>query len=278
MNLPTRSQPAIKGKRGSAAVLDIGTNKVACFIAEPDMDGELHITGIGHQLAKGMKSGMVTNIGELETSVMAAVHAAEQMAGETLEQVVVNLSGSHLKSHHVTVELNVSGEGVSEQDISDILREGCQTVSEKERTVVHCFATQYALDGSKGIRDPRSMYGNKLGADLHIITADNTRLKNLAACVARCHLNVSEFVVSSHAAAMGCLQTDEMDLGVVLIDVGGGETSYCVFSGGANIFSDVVPLGGNHVTSDLAKGLSTSIADAERLKKPAWQCHYRAAG
>ncbi len=261
-----KSNSAIKGKKGSVAILDIGTNKVACFIAEPGAEGELHVTGIGHQLARGMKSGMVTDINELETSVVAAVHAAEQMAGETIENVVVNLSGTHIKSHNISVELAVSGEGVSEQDIADILREGCNSVVDRDRSVIHCFATQYNLDGARGIRDPRTMYGSKLGADLHIITADNARLKNLAGCIARCHLNVSEFVVSSHAAGLGCLQPDEMDLGAIVIDVGGGETSFAVFSGGANVFSDVVPFGGNNVTSDVAKGLSTSLLDAERLK------------
>lgn len=259
--------PAIKGKRGSVAVLDIGTSKVACLLAEPlGSNGELHVTGIGHQLARGMKCGMITDAAELETSIVSAVHAAEQMAGETVENVVVSLSGTHLTSHSVTVELAVPGEGVKDQDIADILREGCASVTDRARSVIHCFATQYHLDGARGIKDPRNMFGSNLGADLHIITADNTRLKNLAGCVARCHMNVAEFVVSPHAAALGCLEPDEREMGVLLIDMGGAETNFAIFSGGANVFCDVVPLGGAHVTGDLAKGLSTSLANAERLK------------
>lgn len=262
----TVNAQAIKGKRGSVAVLDIGTSKVACLIAEPAGGGELQVTGIGHQLSRGMKCGMITDAAELETSVIAAVHAAEQMAGETVENVVVSLSGTHLTSHSVSVELDVPGEGVSEQDIADILREGCAPVSDRERSVIHCFATQYRLDGARGIRDPRHMYGTSLGADLHIITADNTRLKNLAGCIARCHLNVAEFVVAPHAAGLGCLEQDEREMGVLVIDMGGAETGFAVFSGGADLYSDVVPLGGIHVTGDIAKGLSTSLANAERLK------------
>lgn len=263
----TVNAQAIKGKRGSVAVLDIGTSKVACLIAEPTGNGgELHVTGIGHQLSRGMKCGMITDAAELETSIISAVHAAEQMAGETIENIVVSLSGTHLMSHSVSVELDVPGEGVTEQDIADILREGCAPVIDRERSVIHCFATQYQLDGARGIRDPRHMYGSSLGADLHIITADNSRLKNLAGCIARCHLNVAEFVVAPHAAGLGCLEQDERDMGVLMIDMGGAETSFAVFSGGANLYCDVVPIGGVHVTGDIAKGLSTSMANAERLK------------
>ncbi len=257
---------AIRGKRGSVAVLDVGTSKVTCLVAEPSGNRESHVTGIGYQLARGMKCGQITDAAELETSILAAVHAAEQMAGETIENVIVSLSGKHLNSHTVSVELAVPGEGVSDQDIADILREGCNSVTDRERSVIHCFATQYQLDGAKGIRDPRHMYGSRLGADLHIITANNTRLKNLAGCVARCHLNVAEFVVAPHASALGCLEPDERDMGVVLIDLGGAETSCSVFYGGADIYCDVVPLGGAHVTGDIAKGLSTNLANAERLK------------
>jgi cell division protein FtsA len=188
------------------------------------------------------------------------------MAGDTVENVMVSLSGTHLVSHSVSVELSISGEGVSEQDIADILREGCASVTDRDRSVIHCFATQYHLDGARGIRDPRHMFGSVLGADLHIITADNTRLKNLAGCIARCHLNVAEFVVAPHAAALGCLEQDEREMGVILIDVGGAETGFSVFSGGANLYTAVVPVGGAHVTGDVAKGLSTSLAHAERLK------------
>ncbi len=259
-------QSAIKGKKGSVAVLDIGNSKVACFIAEPGTDGRLHITGIGHQLARGKRSGVITDVSELETSILSAVHAAEQMSGQTVESVMVSFSGTQISSRLVGVELKLPGDSVTERDIADVIREGCNSVKDRLSSVIHCFATHYQLDGARGIRDPRNMFGSKLGAELHIITADNTALKNLSNCVGRCHLNVSEFIASPHVAGLGCLEPDEMDLGVLLIDIGGGETSFSVFRGGANIFSDAVPIGGNHVTSDIAKGLSTSLADAERLK------------
>ncbi len=261
-----QNPPAIKGKNGSIAVLDIGSSKIVCFIALANPDGEFQITGIGHQLARGLRSGIVTDAAELEASIRNAVHSAEQMAGETIENVVVSLSGAHLESRQVVVDLAISGDGVSERDIADLLREGCASIQDKERSVMHCFATQYRLDGAPGVHDPRRMYGSRLGADLHIVTADNVKLRNLAGCIARCHLNVAEFIMASHASALGCLEADERDLGVLLIDMGGGQTSFSLFKQGANLYSGVVPVGGQHVTSDIAQGLSTSLAHAERFK------------
>jgi cell division protein FtsA len=251
---------------GPIAALDIGTTKIVCLIATPDEHGELNVTGVGHQLARGIKSGVITDIGEACTSITAAVHAAEQMAGVTIEDVMVSVNGTNLKSRNVAVELDVLADGVSDQDIADIVQEGCASLESPDARVLHYFPAHYTLDGARGLRDPRGMIGKKLGADLQIITAREPYLRNLSACVARAHLNISEYVMISHAAALGVLDRDEMDLGVTVIDMGGGVTSFSVFAGGRNIYSDCIPVGGNHVTSDIARGLSTSLQHAERLK------------
>lgn len=259
----TRKQKKING---NIAVLDIGSTKVACFIAKAEDDGSFRVTGIGHQLSKGIRSGHIIDIIEAETSVVAAVHAAEQMADETIENVVVNVSGTGVSSHNVRVELTVTGERVSSRDIEDIMQEGRASVETDDDEIIHCFAVNYTLDDVSNINDPRGMVGEKLGADLHIITAPSTMVLNIANCLANCHLNAADFVASSYASGLACLEPDEMQLGVTLIDMGGGVTTIAVFSGGKNVYTDVVPIGGVHVTSDLAKGLSTSIAHAERLK------------
>lgn len=247
--------------------LDVGTTKVACLIAKKDEHGQITIAGVGHQLAKGIKSGIITDVSEVETSIVAAVHTAEQMAGvDAVEEVIVNVNGTNLKSRQVSVELDVLAEGVTDNDIADIIHEGCGSLQSEDATIIHCFPTNYVLDGVKGLRDPRGMVGNKLGAELQIVTAKPSYLRNLSQCIARSHLNISEYVMSSHAAALAVLEPDEMNLGVVLIDMGGGVTSFSVYFGGRNIYSDSIPVGGNHVTSDIAQGLSTSINHAERLK------------
>ncbi|MES2984064.1 MAG: cell division protein FtsA [Pseudomonadota bacterium] len=253
-------------RHGPIAVLDIGTTKIVCLIATAEQEGEFAVTGIGHQLAKGIKSGVITDIGEAGTSITAAVHAAEQMAGVTVEQVIVSTNGTNLKSRHVAVELDVLADGVSDQDIADIIHEGCASLSGEETGIIHCFPSHYTLDGARGLRDPRGMIGKKLGADLQIITAREQYLKNIAQCLGKAHLNIADFVLSCHASALSALEKDEMDLGVTLIDMGGGVTSFSVFVGGRNVYSDSIPVGGNHVTSDIAQGLSTSLHNAERLK------------
>jgi len=255
-----------KGGTGSITVLDIGTTKIACFIAHIDSAGEMKIVGIGHQLSKGIRSGIITDFTEAEASIVSAVHAAEQMAGETVENVMVSLSGGNLTSRNVTVEMTMLGEEVTDRDIMDIIEQGRASIVHSEHDIIHCIPISYYLDGARGIVDPRKMYGKKLGADLHIITGLPSITRNLAHCVARCHLNVLEYTASPYASALACLEEDEKQLGVTLIDMGGGVTSFTVFGGGKNIYTDAIPIGGMHVTNDIARGLSTNLSHAERLK------------
>lgn len=262
----SKKKPLRKTGAGSIAVLDIGTSKIACFIANMDSAGEIRITGIGHQLSKGIKSGIITDFAEAEASIVSAVHAAEQMAGETVEHVMLSLSGGNLTSRSVTVEMTMLGEEVSDRDIMDIIEQGRASIQHAEHEVIHCVPVSYYLDGARGISDPRKMFGKKLGADLHIITAQPSITRNLAHCVAGCHLDVDEYIAAPYASGMSVLDEDEKQLGVTLIDMGGGITSFSIFSGGKNIYTDSVPIGGTHVTNDIARGLSTSLHHAERLK------------
>lgn len=255
-----------KGGVGSIAVLDVGTSKVACFIAHIDSAGGIKIVGIGHQLSKGIRCGVITDFSEAEASIVAAVHAAEQMAGETIDTVMLSISGGNLGSRNVAVEISMPGEEVTDRDIMDIIELGRASIQPGDADIIHCIPTSYYLDGARGIIDPRKMFGKRLGADLHIISAQPSITRNLAHCVGRCHLNVSEYVASPYASALACLEEDEKQLGVTLVDMGGGMTSFSVFGGGRNVYTDAIPIGGTHVTSDIAKGLSTSLAHAERIK------------
>lgn len=257
---------SVKGHRDSVAVLDVGSSKIACFIAEPDEHGQLHIIGIGHASAKGLRGATITDSKAAEESIAHAVSMAEKMAGVTLDNVMVSLSLPQMHSHSMHVELNIAGNAVSDQDISDILQEACQSLPLGQRQILHCFVTQYQLDGAKNIRDPRSMYGMLLKADVHIVTVESNALVNLSNTLSRCHLDIAEFISAPYAAGLGCLEHDERELGVTLIDMGATETGIVIFQNGANVYSHVLPIGGHHVTKDIAQGLSTSIAAAERLK------------
>ena len=258
--------PLKKSGNGSIAVLDIGTAKIACFIAYIDSAGEIKIVGIGHQLAKGIRAGVITDFAEAEISIANAVHAAEQMAGGTVESVVISLSGGNLNSRNVTVEMSLFGEEVTDRDIMDIIERARESIAHNEHEILHSIPVSYYLDGARGIVDPRKMFGKKLGADVHMITGLSGVMHNLAHCVGRCHLNVDDFIAAPYASALSCLEEDEKQLGVTLIDMGAGGTSFCIVAGGKNIYTDSVPIGGMHVTNDIARGLSTSLSHAERLK------------
>ncbi|MCW5732454.1 MAG: cell division protein FtsA [Alphaproteobacteria bacterium] len=256
---------AVGRNGGLIAGLDVGSTKVCCFIARADQNG-IRLVGIGHQVSRGLRSGSVIDMDAAEESIRAAVDAAERMAGETIREVHVNLSGGNPTSHTVGVEVSIAGHEVGDSDIRKVLEHGRARNEPGERYVVHALPVGYTIDGSRGIRDPRGMFGERLGVNMHIIAAATGPVRNLATCVERCHLRIAGLVVSPYASGLASLVEDEMDLGVTLIDCGGGATTIAVFYDGSLVFTDCIPVGGAHVTNDVARGLSTPMAHAERMK------------
>jgi cell division protein FtsA len=253
-------------RNGIVAALDVGTSKVCCFVARVQAPNEIRVIGIGHQVSAGMRAGTVVNMEGAEHAVRAAVDAAEKMANETIRDVVVNLSGGYPTSHTVGVEIPIAGREVTDADLRKVLEQGRARPESGEREVIHSIPVGYTIDGSRGIRDPRGMYGDRLGVNMHVITAAGGPKRNLSVCVERCHLNVEAIVVSPFAAGLASLVPDEKELGVTLIDMGGGTTTMAVFIEGSLVHVDSVPIGGAHVTNDIARGLSTPTAHAERMK------------
>jgi cell division protein FtsA len=256
---------------GVAAALDIGSSKVCCFIARTDGAAAPRVIGIGQQASRGIKSGAIVDLEQAEVSVLNAVHAAEQMAGETIDRVVVNLSGGYPASSTVGVEVSLNGHEVGEADLRRALAYGHQTQLQRQeedhgRQMIHSIPTGYSIDGNRGIRDPRGMFGDQLGVHMHIITASSGAVRNVSTCIQRCHLEPVAFVVSPYASGLACLVEDELELGATVIDMGGGTTTIAVFYEHNVIFTDVIPVGGHHVTSDIARGLSTPLVHAERMK------------
>jgi cell division protein FtsA len=250
---------------GLVAALDVGTSKTCCFIARVE-NGSARVVGIGHQASRGIKTGTVTDLDQAQQAVLSTVHAAEQMAGETLQGLIVNISGGHPSSRTSIHEIAVGGHEIGDADIRKVHDQGRQVPDVADRTNLHAIPVGYSIDGSRGIRDPRGMYGQRLGVHVHVISASTSAIRNLVSCVARCHLDVQSVVVSPFAAGLAALVDDERDLGVTLIDMGGGTTTIAVFFDGQVVYIDSVPIGGQHVTSDIARGLSTPLAHAERMK------------
>lgn len=248
------------------AALDVGSSKVCCFIARQTDEGGVRVVGIGHQVSTGLKAGAVIDIDETETSIRAAVDAAERMAGAPIDEVYVNLSLSDTQSENISVEVGVEGHEISTSDINRVLDQGRASFDARGREILHALPIAYTVDHAANVREPRGLIGDRLGVDMHVVTAASSPIRNLQACVLRGHLKVAGFVASPYAAGLSSLVDDEKDLGVILIDMGGGTTSIAAFMNGAMAYTSVVPVGGNHVTNDIARGLLTPVAHAERMK------------
>jgi cell division protein FtsA len=253
------------------AGLDVGCSKICCFIARADDGAVPRVVGIGQQASRGVKAGVVADMAAVETAVRNTVHAAEQMAGETIDRVIVNLSGGHPASSAIGIQIAISDHEVSDADLRRAFAQGraaqgLNGQTENGRQLIHSVPIAYNIDGNRGVRDPRGMYGQQLGVDMHIVTAASGAVRNLTTCVERCHLDVAGYVVSPYSSGLAALVEDEMELGVTVIDMGGGTTTIAVFYEGNVVFTDVVPVGGIHVTNDIARGLSTALTHAERMK------------
>jgi len=261
-----------KPKGSLLAALDVGSSKIACFIARLiDDDGTFEVLGVGNQASQGIKSGTITDLDATEASIRQCVHAAENMAAEVmkgypLRDIIVNVSGVHAHSHLQKASVQVAGQEVTDNDVRRALAKAQEEVIAEDIELVHTIPFGYKIDDHEGIREPRGMFGQNMEVDIHMVSGDLGALRNVATCIERSHLDISTFCVSSYAAGLASLVGDEMDLGCTVIDMGGGVTSLAVFHGGVMIYSDAVPLGGKNVTSDIAKGLTTSLSDAERLK------------
>jgi cell division protein FtsA len=228
-----------------------------------------HITeilGFGQTAARGIKSGIVINMGEAEKAIRQAVSKAEREAAVQVEDVIVCVSAGRLQSDSWHAEVKLHANRVEEADLYHVLEVASRHTVGEGRVVLHSLPIGFSLDSAKGITEPRGMLGEKLGVDMHMVTMDGFVARNLMLCVERCHLNVEAMVASPFAAGLSILNEDELDIGTVCIDMGAGTTSFAVFSNGHLIHTDSLALGGHHITLDIARGLSVTMAEAERLK------------
>ena len=255
-----------KPRSGVLTALDIGTSKIACLVAESGASGDVRVLGVGHHASRGVRGGAIVNMDDAEAAILTAVSAAEERVGERLHGVVINASAGRPNSRNLSVEVEIDGHEVGDADLRRIYGQGLEHNGHAERALIHCIPVAHHIDGSSGIKDPRGMYGQRLSVDMHLVSAEAAALRNMITCVARCHLDVEDVVVSPYAAGLACLVEDEIDLGATMVDMGGGTTNVAVFYGGQVVHAEVVQIGGDHVTRDIARGLTTSLLHAERIK------------
>ncbi|MCG8555326.1 MAG: cell division protein FtsA [Proteobacteria bacterium] len=247
------------------AGLDIGTTKVCAIVAEQTEDG-IDIIGIGSVPSRGLKKGVVVNIESTVQAIRSAIDQAETMAGCEIGTVYAGIAGSHVRGMNKEGVAAISEREVSEQDVQRVLEQSKAIPLPGDRQVLHVLPQEYIVDEQDGIREPVGISGVRLEARVHLVTAANASVQNIIKCCQRCDLDVAEVVLEPIASAEAALSEDEKEIGAVLIDIGGGTTDVIIFINGAVVHTSVIPIGGINLTNDVATGLRTPIAEAERIK------------
>lgn len=259
-------------KNSVIAAIDIGSAKTACLIAQvTDDNGSAEVIGFGHVASKGVKSGTIIDLKETEKSVKDAVNAAESMAEKTmggfpLRDVVMSIPSTYTKSSRANATISIRGQEIEQSDINNALISLEEKELDDDHAVIHSIPVAYAVDGHSGVENPIGMHAETLKVDMHCVKAEVSALRNVISVAESHHLEVDCLCIAPYAAGLASLVKDERDMGCLVIDMGAGVTSYAVFYQGSMIHAGAIPVGGSHVTNDLAAGLNTPFQDAERLK------------
>ena len=249
--------------------LDVGTTKVAAIVGEVTDDANVEIIGIGTADAKGIRRGAVVNLEEAVESIKKAVEEAELTAGIEIDSIYLTLSGAHIKGFNSRGVVAVSGKTreITREDVRRALDAAKAFALPTGRDILHVLPQDFAVDDEEGIADPVGMTGSRLDVNVHIVTGGAASMQNLVACVNRAGVAVLDTVLEQIAAAEAVLTPDERELGVALVDIGGGTTDFAIFERGSLWHTGVVAIGGDHFTNDIAVGLRTPVPDAEKLKR-----------
>ncbi|MGD8240157.1 MAG: cell division protein FtsA [Armatimonadota bacterium] len=259
---------ALAQPRDAVVGLDVGTTKICAVVGRPTSDGLLEVLGVGLEPAEGLKRGVVVDIQQTTASIGQAIRKAEAMAGVTIRSAIVGITGAHVSSLNVTGRASVSGRQVSREDCDRALQTARGNVGNLggNREIIHIIPREYALDGQTGITRPLGMVGMHLEVKAHVVTGVSSIITNVRQCVEACDVEVAETVLEPVATAEATLTEGERDLGVTLIDIGGGTTDIAVFIDGTICHTSAIAVGGNHITRDVAIGLRVPATEAERLK------------
>ena len=248
--------------------IDLGSSKVCCVVGETREEGGIDVIGVGRAPSKGLRKGTIVNLDAAVESLRAAVEEAETMAGVSVERAHVGIAGAHIRGFNSRGVVPVSGREreVSQADLSRVLASARSISLPPDRTIFHVVPQEYTVDDQEGIGVPLGMTGSRLEANVHVVTGSLTAVHNLTNCVNRAGIEVIDIVLDQLAAAESTLGSEERELGAALVDIGGSSTQIAVFDRGALRHTAVVPLGGDHFTSDIAVGLRTPNHEAERIK------------
>lgn len=246
--------------------LDIGTSKVAAIVGEVTADNELEIKGIGTQVSRGLRKGVVVNIESTVHAIQRAVEEAELMAGCNIESVYAGIAGSHVKSTNSHGVVAVPDREVLAHDVERVIDAAEAMAIPTDQKMLHVLPQEYIIDHQDGVRDPLGMSGVRLEAKVHLVSCAINALQNIEKCIERCGLKVNSIILEQLASSYSVLSDDERQLGVCLVDIGGGTSDIAVFTGGAIRHTAVIPIAGDQVTNDIAMALRTPTPNAEEIK------------
>ena len=253
-------------KKDFVVGLDIGTTKICCIVGEVGEAGIIDIVGIGTAPSTGLRKGVVINIESTVESITKAVEEAELMAGVEIGTVYTGIAGGHIKSFNSTGIVAIKDNEVNEADVQRVIDAAKAVAIPLDREVIHIIPQEYMINGQDGIRDPIGMSGVRLEAKVHIVTGAVSSAQNIIKCANKAGLNVAEICLEPIASAEAVLTQDEKELGVLLVDIGGGTSDIAIFKEGAIVHTGVLAIGGNHITNDIAVGLRTPQNEAEIIK------------
>jgi cell division protein FtsA len=247
--------------------LDIGTSKVLAIVGEVGADGEVEIIGVGHHPSRGLKKGVVVNIESTVQSIQRAVEEAELMAGCEIHSVFAGIAGSHINSFNSHGIVAIKDKEVGASDVERVIEAARALAIPADQRVLHIIPQEYIIDKQEGIREPIGMSGVRLEAKVHIVTGAVSAAQNIIKCVRRCGLEVDDIILEQLASSIAVITDDEKELGVCLVDIGGGTTDIAVFTDGAIRHTAVIPIAGDQVTNDIAVAMRTPMQHAEEIKK-----------
>lgn len=247
--------------------LDIGTSKIAAIVAEIMPEGNIEIIGMGNCPARGLKKGVVVNIETTVNAIQRALEEAELMADCKIRDVYTGIAGSHIKSFNSQGMVAIKDKEVGQQDIDRVIETAKAVQIPNDQQILHILNQEFIIDGQEDVREPLGMSGMRLEVKVHIVTGAVSAAQNIIKCVRRCGLEVSDLILQPLASAMAVVSEDEKDLGVALVDVGGGTTDLAIFTHGAIRHTAVIPIAGDQITNDIAMALRTPTKDAEDLKQ-----------
>lgn len=246
--------------------LDIGTSKVVCLVAEVGPDGGVDVVGVGSHASRGLKRGVVVNIESTVNSIQRAVEEAELMAGCKIHSVTVGIAGNHINAMNSHGIVAVREGEVTEYDLERVIDAARAVAIPADQKIIHILPQEYVIDNQEGIKEPLGMSGVRLEAKVHLVTGAINAIHNIEKCVRMCGLEIDAVVLEQLASSYSVLTEDEKELGVCLVDIGGGTSDMAIFTGGAIRHTAVVPIAGDQVTNDIAMALRTPTQNAEDLK------------